>query len=116
MADRGEREADVWLSDEQLAQLTRADEVEDLHLPIPTQMISNGEYMPVPQTDEQKRVEARIKELADIASKKLGISRRKFLAGTGGMAASFLPMNEVFGPVFHVAPGQMFEAKGAPTA
>src|SRR5260370_1374130 len=66
MADRGEREADVWLSDEQLAQLTRADEVEDLHLPIPTQMISNGEYMPVPQTDEQKRGEARSKEPADI--------------------------------------------------
>jgi hypothetical protein len=120
MADRGEREADVWLSDEQLAQLTRADEIEDLHLPIPTQMISNGEYMPVSQTDEQKRVEARIKELADLASKKLGISRRKFLAGTGGMAASFLAMNEVFGRVFNVEAAEMFEpeahAKNGPPA
>jgi hypothetical protein len=48
MTERRDREADVWLSDEQLALLTRADEVEDLHLPIPTQMISNGEHMPVP--------------------------------------------------------------------
>ena len=60
MADRGEREADVWLSDEQLAQLTRADEIEDLHLPIPTQMISNGEYMPVSQTDMQEAAQSDI--------------------------------------------------------
>ena len=37
--------------------------------PIPTRMVSNGEYMPVPQTDRQKRVEARIEELADEASR-----------------------------------------------
>jgi len=109
MTHRGDREADIWLSDEQLAQLTRADEVEDLHLPIPTQMISNGEHMPLPQTDEQKRVEARIKELAETAAKKLGISRRTFLAGSGGMAASFLAMNEVYGRVFNVDEAEMFE-------
>ena len=57
MTCRGDREADVWLSDEQLSQLSRADEADDLHSPIPTQMVSNGEHMPVPQTEEQKRVE-----------------------------------------------------------
>ena len=61
MTTRGEREEDVWLSDEQLSKLARADDVDDLHSPVPTRMISNGEYMPVPQTDEQKRVEARSK-------------------------------------------------------
>jgi len=74
-------------------------------------MVSNGEYMPYPQTDKQRQVEARIKELADSASKKLGISRRKFLAGTGGMAAALLAMNEVFGRFFDVRPIDMFESE-----
>ena len=59
----------VWEEDhglldaEQVAQCERADVAEPLRLPIPTRMISNGEYMPVPQTEQQQRVEARI-ELA----------------------------------------------------
>src|SRR5919198_4601880 len=86
----GSREEDAWLSEEQLARCARADETERLKLPIPTQMVSNGEYMPVPQTEKQKKVEARINELADHASKKLNMSRRQFLASTGGMAAAFI--------------------------
>jgi predicted TIM-barrel fold metal-dependent hydrolase len=107
----GSREEDAWLSDEQLARCTPADEAEGFDSPIPTQMVSNGEYMPYPQTDKQKQVEARIKELADSASKKLGISRRKFLAGTGGMAAALLAMNEVFGRFFDVKPIDMFDSE-----
>jgi len=106
----GSREEDAWLSDEQLAQCAPA-ESEPFHSPIPTRMVSNGEYLPYPQTDKQKHVEARTRELADKASKKLGISRRKFLAGTGGMAAAFLAMNEVFGRMFNVRPVEMFEAE-----
>ena len=109
MATRQDREADVWLSDEQLAQCTRADEADDLHSPIPTQMVSNGEHMPIPQTEDQKRVEARIKELADFAAKKLNVSRRQFLATTGGMAAGFLAMNEVYGRFFDVDDAELFE-------
>jgi hypothetical protein len=105
----GSREEDAWLSDEQLAKCARADEADVFPSPVPTQMVSNGEYMPVPQTEKQKRVEARIQELADSASKKLGISRRQFLASQGGMAASFLAMNEVFGRFFDVSPEEMFE-------
>ena len=116
----GFREDDSWFSEEQLAKLTPADEAETFRSPVPTQMVSNGEYMPYPQTEQQKRVEARIKELAHSASKDLGISRRKFLAGTGGMAAAFLAMNEVFGRIFNVSPIEMFEPaafaeSGAPT-
>src|SRR6266568_7740901 len=106
----GSREDDAWLSDEQLAECAPADEADVFPSPIPTQMVSNGEYMPYPQTEKQKRVEARIKELAESASKKLGISRRKFLAGTGGMAAAFLAMNDVFGRLFKVSPIEMFES------
>src|SRR5207244_3338524 len=87
----------------------RADEGELFPSPVPTRMISNGEYMPVPQTGKQQRVETRIQELAESASKKLGIDRRRFLAGTGGMAAALIAMNEVFGRVFDVHPIEMFE-------
>src|SRR5207244_1463278 len=97
------------LDAEQVAQCERADVAEPLRLPIPTRMISNGEYMPVPQTEQQQRVEARIEELADAASKKLGISRRKFLRSSGGMAATLLAMNDVFGRFFNVSLIEMFE-------
>ena len=77
-------------------------------------MISNGEYMPLAQTTKQKYVEARVKELADKAAKKLGMSRRQFLASTGGLAASFLAMNEVYGNTFFkVSPVEMFEPAAA---
>src|SRR5438128_8207482 len=95
MSDDGLRE-DSWLTDAQLAKCARAD-TELFPSPIPTQLVSNGEWMPMPQTQEQQRIEARTNELADAAAKKLGMSRRKFMATTGGMAATFLAMNEVFG-------------------
>jgi hypothetical protein len=105
----------VWEEDhglldaEQVSKCARADVAEPLRFPVPTRMISNGEYMPVPQTDQQKRVEARLTELADEASRKLGISRRQFLAGSGGMAAALLAMNEVHGAFFNVSPAELYE-------
>lgn len=114
------REDDSWFSKEQLEKLTPADNgAGDARLPIPTQMVSNGEYLPHPQTEKQKRVEARINELADEASKQLNMSRRRFLASAGGIAASFLAMNEVFGRFFEVRPIDMlvpeaFAESGAP--
>src|SRR5437879_359758 len=105
----GSREEDAWLSDEQLDRCAPA-ESEPFHSPVPTRMISNGEYMPFPQTAKQKQVESRVKELAGKASKKLGMTRRQFLEGTGGLAASFLAMNEVYGNTFFkVDEVEMFE-------
>ena len=60
----GSREEDAWLSDEQLERCEPAEQ-EPFQGPVPTRMISNGEYMPFPQTEKQKHVEARVKELAD---------------------------------------------------
>jgi hypothetical protein len=65
--------------------------------------------MPASQTDQQKRVETRLEELADEASQKLGVSRRQFLAGSGGMAAALLAMNEVYGAFFNVSPAELYE-------
>jgi uncharacterized protein len=108
-------EGKVWEEDhglldaEQVSHCARADISETLQSPIPTRMVSNGEYMPVQQTEKQRQVEARIQELAETASRKLGVDRRRFLLGTGGMAASLLAMNEVFGRFFDVDPIEMFE-------
>ncbi len=56
----------------------------------------------MPQTEDQKRVEQRIYEMADHYGRRLGLSRRQFLRTMGGMAVSFLAMNEVFGHFFDV--------------
>lgn len=117
---KGSREEDAWLSDEQLAQCARADEAQTYGSPIPTRIVSNGEYMPQPQSENQKRVESRIQELVNSASQKLGLTRRQFLVSTGGLAASFLAMNEVFGRFFNVQQAELtepsvFAASGAPS-
>src|SRR5687767_8435127 len=114
-AEKWDESGRVWeedhglLDDEQVAKCERADVAEPLRSPVPTRMISNGEYMPVPQTDQQRRVETRIEELADEASKRLGVSRRTFLGSSGGMAAAFVAMNEVFGRMFNVSLTELFE-------
>ena len=112
----GFREDDSWFSEDQLAQLTPADEAERLPTPVPTQMVSNGEYMPCPQTEKQKQVEQRIKDYSTVASRQLGMSRRRFLATSGGMAACFLAMNDIFGRFFDVSPIELVDSAAAAVA
>lgn len=90
------------LDPDQIGQCSPADAGEPFRSPVPTQIVSNGEYLPEPQTGPQRSVQTRIAELADSASRKLGISRRQFLTSGGGMAAAFLAMNDVYGAVFNV--------------
>ena len=101
-------QADHGLLDErQVEKCARADAHHPFRSPIPTRMVSNGEYMPIPQTRQQLEVEARLKQLAEENSQKLGMDRRRFLAGTGGMAAALVAMNEVFGRFFDIDPIEM---------
>src|SRR5437868_10782578 len=99
------------MSPEEQAQCSRAFDVdsEESCPPIPTQNVSDGEYLPKPQTEKQRQVEARVNELADSAAKKLGVSRRDFLASSGGMAASLMAMNDVYGHFFEVDKAELFE-------
>ena len=90
-----------WLSEKEAAQVTPADTA--FESPIPTQIVSNGEYNPLPQTEKQKQVEGLIKEYADKYAKYHGMDRRSFLKTASGMAAAFLAMNKVFGPVWEVS-------------
>ena len=97
-----------FLSDREVAKLKYADEAA-FRGPIPTQCVSNGEFNPQPQGEDQKKVEARTKELADELGARHGMKRREFLQSTCGMAAAFLAMNEVYGNVFDVDPAEAAE-------
>lgn len=83
------------------------------HTPIPTQIVSNEEFTPLPQTEDQRRVEVRMRELGDRYAKQLGMSRRAFLKTSGGMAAAFMAMNDVFGPAFRVAEAEVLDSAAA---
>ncbi len=68
--------------------------------PIPTQVVSNGEYNPLPKTEQQRAVDVRLLEFADRYGKPLRLSRRNFLKTASGMAAAMLAMNMVYGKRF----------------
>lgn len=70
-------------------------------LPIPTR-IKEEEGGAELSTPEQRRVEKILLEMADALASPLGLSRRSFLASASGMAAAFLAMNAVHGPLFSV--------------
>ena len=91
----------TYLTERELRQLDSARDA--FESPVPTQIISNGEFNPLPQTPQQKQVEGRIRELADRHAKKQGLNRRAFLETSAGMATAFLAMNQVFGPVFEAS-------------
>ena len=90
-----------YLTDAELERTAPA-EVASFKGPVPTQIVSNGEFNPPPQTQEQRRVESRVDALAGDLAPRHGLSRRQFLASSAGMAAAFLAMNDVFGPIFDV--------------
>lgn len=85
------------------------DDERGIMLPIPTQVVSNEEFLPIPQTKKQREVEHRLTLIAEESAKRLSISRRRFLATSGGMAAAFMAMNSVFGRFFDVEASELTE-------
>ena len=77
--------------------------------PIPTQAVSNEEFIPRAQTDDQKKWEHVIGEMADEKSRKLGMDRRDFMRSSMGMATAFLASNMVFGPNWEVDAAETLE-------
>jgi predicted TIM-barrel fold metal-dependent hydrolase len=78
-------------------------------IPLPTRLVSNEEFPPLPQTAAQREVEVRILADAGRLAPSLGLSRRAFLRTSGGMATSLLAMNAVFGRFFDVLPVEAAE-------
>src|SRR4029434_4762390 len=75
---------------------------EGVDSPVPTQVVSNEEFVPRPQNEQQKQVERLIGALSEEKAKKLGLARRAFLASSMGMATAFLAMNRVYGNYWDV--------------
>jgi predicted TIM-barrel fold metal-dependent hydrolase len=93
-----------FLTEQELRELTPSEVLEPT--PIPTQIISSDEYYPPAQSERQKKVEACLLEMGDTLGRKQGLSRRQFFQTAAGMAAGFVAMNEVFGPVFEASPAE----------
>ena len=96
------------LTPEELAQLNDAESL--FPSPIPVQSLSSDEFMPSPQSPQQREFETRVKDLGARLAKKHNLSRRQFFKTAGGMAAAFLAMNETYAkqliPVYEVSPDE----------
>ena len=82
-------------------------------VPIPTRLVSNEEFPPLPQTAAQREVEARILAEAGRLAPRLGLTRREFLRTSGGMVTSFVAMNAVFGQFFNVSAAEAADQAAA---
>jgi predicted TIM-barrel fold metal-dependent hydrolase len=81
--------------------------------PVPTQVVSNEEYLPLRQTPAQEQVARRLWETSRVNAGALGMTRRQFLTSPCGTAAAFLAMNGVFGRFFDVDPVEAWEISAA---
>jgi predicted TIM-barrel fold metal-dependent hydrolase len=68
--------------------------------PIPTQVLTNEEFVPLPKTQQQRAVDSHLLEYADRYGRPRGLSRRRFLKTASGFAATLLAMNKVYGRRF----------------
>jgi uncharacterized protein len=76
----------IFLDEKELAR-TEGAENAAFRTPVPTRVVSNGEFTPIPQTEQQKKVEARIGELAD----RYGVRRASTGAASSSPAAAWRP-------------------------
>jgi predicted TIM-barrel fold metal-dependent hydrolase len=83
----------------------------DTASPIPTRIASNEEFIPPPQSPQQKEYEARLTAISTRAAGKQGLSRRAFLRTGSGTAAALFALNEVFGPCYTVDAAEVDDQK-----
>ncbi|MEX0978758.1 MAG: amidohydrolase family protein, partial [Pirellulales bacterium] len=78
---------------------------------VPTQVVSNEEFVPRPQSKKQKQIEHLIGELSEQKAKRLGLDRRTFMSSSMGLATCFMASNIVWGKkVFAVEEAETLEA------
>lgn len=85
-------------------------EADDLP-PIPSRIASNEEFVPPPQSTEQKQYEERLAGISEAASRRQGRSRRDFLRSGSGMAAALMALNQVFGDCYRVEAEEVEDPK-----
>ena len=77
--------------------------------PVPTQAVSNEEFIPRPQNERQKQLESLIGEMSAANAKKLGMDRRAFMSSSMGLATCLLATNKVYGAALEVAEAEAYE-------
>ncbi len=76
-------------------------------LPVPSRIVSNGEFTPPRQSPALAAYQARLHELAAARAPRLGLTAATFLRRPVGMAAAFAALNDSFGGAgFAVAEGE----------
>lgn len=91
-------------------------------LPIKLDTTTNGEFLPRPLSRAAAHANKLAHERATDAARRLGVSRRAFLASSMGAASTLVAMNEAFaeagrnGGLFGVPSGVIFEAEAAEAA
>ncbi|MFN0122261.1 MAG: amidohydrolase family protein [Blastocatellia bacterium] len=88
----------------------KRDQIKGVDSPIPTQVVSNEEYLPRPQNQTQKQVEYLIGEMGAENARKLGMERRDFMRTSMGFATALLAMNRVYGNHWEVDPAEALES------
>ncbi|HKH05576.1 MAG TPA: amidohydrolase family protein [Acidimicrobiales bacterium] len=66
---------------------------DDHQLPIKFGPVSNGEFHPLPHSPLVREVIRRTQRMADDHARRLGVSRRRFLGGVSGAAATLFVLN-----------------------
>jgi predicted TIM-barrel fold metal-dependent hydrolase len=79
--------------------------------PIPSRIASNEEFVPPPQSPEQKQYEAHLAQISERAARRQGRSRREFLRSGSGMAAALLALNQVFGDCYEIEAAEVDDPK-----
>lgn len=77
--------------------------------PVPTQVVSNEEFIPRPQNKKQAQVEALIGELGEENAKRVGMNRRDYMRTSMGLATAFIASNMVYGNHWEVSADEAFE-------
>ena len=84
--------------------------------PITFRPCSNGEYCPRPESELDRRAEARFREIVDDKRRRHGMSRREFVESACGTAAALAVLNQVYGcggdgsAVFDAPPAMLDDA------
>src|SRR5262249_1640081 len=80
-------------------------------LPIPSRIASNEEFIPPPQSSQQKEYEDRVLTISERAARRQGVSRRDFLRSGSGFAAALMALNQVFGNCYEVDAAEVEDQK-----
>ena len=88
-------------------------------LPLSFDPVSNGEYLPPIKSARDEEAERRIHRIADRNARRLGVSRRTFLTGACGMAATLATINDLYGSTggrYAITPEMLLEQEVAKQA